>query len=117
MSTTPPPINRHWVLEQIGDDEDLLREIAAVFMLDSPDLRQRLADCLSSGDAAALHATAHCAKSAVGNFGSPLAVAAAVALEEAAQTGDTAALPALTTQLCSALLSVEEALQREVLNS
>lgn len=118
MNTSLPkhsPINRTWVLEQIGGDEGLLRDIAGVFMIDSPNLRQQLSRHAETGDAGALHSTAHCAKSAVGNFGAPVAIAAAVALEEAAKSGDTADLPALTHQLCQALQQVEEALQREVL--
>lgn len=109
------PINRQWVLDQIGGDEELLRAIAEIFLIDSPDLRQRLLDSLSSEDAVALRSVAHCAKSAVGNFGAPAAVSAASELEHAAQSGDTAALPDLTQNLCTALLHVEEALRQQVL--
>lgn len=109
------PIDRQWVLEQIGGDEELLRAIAEVFLIDGPDLRQRLLDCLPSEDANALHAVAHCAKSAVGNFGAPAAVNAATQLEDAAKSGDTAALPELTRNLCAELLRVEEALRQQVL--
>lgn len=114
-STATHPIDRNWVLEQIGGDENLLREIAAVFLIDSPDLRRQLAACLARQDFIALHGVAHCSKSAVGNFGSPLAVAAAVELEEAAKSGDPARLSALTDKLCAELLRVEDALRREVL--
>lgn len=115
-TTSHSPINRLWVLEQIGGDEELLRAIAEVFMIDSPNLRQQLEASLASGDPAAVRSAAHCAKSAVGNFGAPQAVQAATALEEAAKSGDTATLPALTEKLCTELLRVEEALRQDVLS-
>lgn len=115
-TTSHSPINRLWVLEQIGGDEELLRAIAEVFMIDSPNLRQQLEASLASGDPAAVRSAAHCAKSAVGNFGAPQAVQAATALEEAAKSGDTATLPAFTEKLCTELLRVEEALRQDVLS-
>ncbi|MDP5240938.1 Hpt domain-containing protein [Uliginosibacterium sp. 31-16] len=106
--------NRQWILEQIGGDEGLLREIATVFLTDGPDIRQRLLAALRAGDSVALHATAHCAKSAVGNFGSEAAVLAAVHLEDAAKNGETASFAILTDTLCQALIEVEDALRQEV---
>lgn len=105
--------NRQWTLEQIGGDEELLREIAIVFLSDGPDIRQRLLAALRADDRVALHATAHCAKSAVGNFGATTAVQAAVQLEEAAKNGETADFAILTDTLCQALIEVEDALRQE----
>jgi HPt (histidine-containing phosphotransfer) domain-containing protein len=87
----------------------------AVFLIDSPDLRQQLSSKLSEGDTPGLHSAAHCAKSAIGNFGAATAVAAATALEAAAKSGDTALLPGLTETLCTEMLRVEEAIRQEVL--
>lgn len=110
----PSAFDRAWVLAQIGGDEELLHEIAAVFLIDSPDLRQKLATDLARNDAQSLHSTAHCAKSAIGNFGAPVAVAAALALENAAKASDTARLPELTAALCTEMLRVEDALRQEL---
>lgn len=109
--------DRAWVLAQIGEDEELLHEIAAVFLIDSPDLRQKLAADLARNDALSLHSTAHCAKSAIGNFGASAAVAAAIELENAAKASDTARLPALTETLCAEMLRVEDALRLELQTS
>jgi HPt (histidine-containing phosphotransfer) domain-containing protein len=104
---------RQWVLEQIGGDEELLHEIAQVFLADSPEIRQQLREALDSGDLHALHAAAHCAKSAVGNFGAQKAVAAALLLEETAKAGDASQASPLTDSLCFALIEVENALRQE----
>ncbi|PAS97791.1 MAG: hypothetical protein CGU28_03350 [Candidatus Dactylopiibacterium carminicum] len=106
--------DRHWVLEQIGRDEGLLRDIAAVFITDSQSLRASLLNELAAGDAQRLHAVAHCAKSAVSNFGVRAAVDAALALEAAAKADDHSNLGRLTEQVCTELQRVEQALQNEL---
>lgn len=112
-STPAPWFDRKGVLAQIGGDENLLREIAKVFLIDGPNLRQRLGQALTDNDLSALHATAHCAKSAVGNFGADAAVRAAMALEDATKTGEHTQLVALTDALCATLIEVEDALRPE----
>lgn len=117
MDTFPSPdlvFDRKWVLEQIGGDADLLREIIEVFLVDCPEIRQQIEAALRAGELPALHAAAHCAKSAVGNFGAPAAVSAAIALEDAAKKGVTEQLEALTSRLCNALLEVEDSLRQEL---
>ena len=106
--------DRQWVLEQIGGDADLLREIIEVFLVDCPDIRQQIAAAFQAGELKALHAAAHCAKSAVGNFGAPAAISAAIKLEEAAKNSDTAQIEILTNSLCQALIEVENTLRLEL---
>lgn len=114
-TTFPAAYDRYWVLEQIGGDEGLLREIAAVFIADSSALRQRLLQELAQGTPDSLHAVAHCAKSAVSNFGVRPAIEAALALEAAAKAGESPArLDALTAALCAQLQQVEGSLQAEL---
>lgn len=117
MDTLPSAdlvFDRQWVLEQIGGDADLLHEIIDVFLVDCPDIRQQITAALHTGELKSLHAAAHCAKSAVGNFGAPAAVSAAIALEDAAKSGETGQLEALTNSLCNALIEVENALRLEL---
>jgi HPt (histidine-containing phosphotransfer) domain-containing protein len=117
MDTTafPAGYDRQWVLEQIGGDEGLLREIAAVFIADSSALRQRLQHELQQGSHDSLHAAAHCAKSAVSNFGVRPAIEAALTLEAAAKKGEPhARLNELTAALCTQLQQVEGSLQNEL---
>lgn len=106
--------DRQWVLEQIGGDESLLHAIIEVFLVDSPAIRQQLTNALQDLDTHKLHAAAHCAKSAVGNFGAQAAVQAAARLEDAAKTGDTSGLDSLTETLCRALISAEDTLRQEI---
>jgi len=113
-TTASSTFDRQWVLEQIGGDENLLHAIIEVFLIDSPSIRQQLANALSAGNAHDLHAAAHCAKSAVGNFGAKAAVLAATHLEDAAKNGDTAGFDNLTEILCLALIKVEDDLRQEV---
>lgn len=109
-ATNSQLINLPQILEQIGGDRDLLREVIGVFLLDSPDIRSRLQAALGTTPAA-LREVAHCAKSAVGNFCAAKAVAAAVALEEACKNGQTSGLDNLTASLTAALIEVEDALR------
>lgn len=83
MNDQKPSFDKVWMLAQIGGDEDLLHEVAQVFLLDYPRLKEILSKALSSHDSQALHAAAHATKSAVGNFGATAAVEAAKALEAA----------------------------------
>ena len=83
MNDQTPSFDKSWMLAQIGEDEDLLHEVAQVFILDYPRLKEMLSQALSSHDSQALHAAAHATKSAVGNFGATAAVEAAKALEAA----------------------------------
>lgn len=117
MDSSPSPdlvFDRQWVLEQIGGDAELLHDIIKVFLIDCPDIRQQLGAALRAGELNALHAAAHCAKSAVGNFGALTAVNAAIQLEEAAKKGETGQIDFLTHSLCQALIEVENTLRMEL---
>lgn len=107
----PDVIDRAWSLRQIGGDEDLFADIAHVFLTDSPELRQRLNADMAAGNLHTIHQTAHCIKSAVGNFGARRAMAAAQALETASRNEDSSALEALASALTQELIAVEEALR------
>ena len=104
-------INLGQILEQIGGDSDLLREVIRVFLGDSPNIRRRLADAFAKNDVRQLREIAHSAKSAVGNFCTEKGVAAASELEEACKNGDTRNLEKLTESLNAALIEVEDALR------
>lgn len=104
-------IDRSWALNQIGGDEELFGDIATVFLADSQGLKRQLASDLASGERNAIHQTAHCIKSAVGNFGARHAMAAAQALETAAKDDARSDLPQLTETLLRELNAVEDALR------
>ncbi len=111
MQPLQEAIDRDWALEQIGGDEELFGDIARVFLTDSEGLKAQLMRDLAAGERDALHQTAHCIKSAVGNFGARPAMTAAQALETAAKDPSRTDLARLTDDLLQALRSVEEALR------
>jgi HPt (histidine-containing phosphotransfer) domain-containing protein len=113
-TTTKWVFNRTLVLEQIGHDESLMLTIIEVFLVDSPDIRQRLLDTLATGNPDALGAMAHCAKSAVGNFFADVAVQAAMVLENACKAKQTEQLKPLTQALYQALIETEDVLRLEL---
>jgi PAS domain S-box-containing protein len=83
-------VDRQEILERVGGDPELLREIIEVFLADCPRLWQNVRDALSQGDAAQLSRAAHALKGSVGNFGAKAARAAAERLEHLAGKGDLA---------------------------
>lgn len=74
-------------LQRLGGDEDLLREIAGLFLGQHEDLLGRVRDAIAAGDGPALERAAHLLKGAVANFGAGRAVEAASRLEKAGREG------------------------------
>ncbi|HOS95986.1 MAG TPA: Hpt domain-containing protein [Armatimonadota bacterium] len=97
-------------LDQIGGDRELLVEIAAIFLDSYPDHVAELERNLADNDLPLAARTAHAIKGAVSNFGAPGAIAAALAVEDAAKTGDMAKTWAAFARLKEALAVVHTAL-------
>lgn len=74
-------LNRAIALERIGGDEDLLREIALLFLDDYPNLMSAIRQAVASKDAEGLERAAHSLKGSVSNFGADMAQRAALELE------------------------------------
>lgn len=98
------------VMERLGGDEELLRELAALYVEDEGRLLAAMAEAIERGDADALRRAAHTLKGAVSNFCAPRAHAAAQALETAGRDGQLAAAPALLDALRKELTLVRAAL-------
>ena len=75
-------LNRALALERVGGDEDLLREIAVLFLDDYPSLISQIQAALADSDAQNLERAAHSLKGSVANFGSDAAYQAAFDLEQ-----------------------------------
>ncbi len=69
-------------LERVGGDEELLKEIADLFVEDAPQLLEAIRVAVEAGDGSALHRAAHSLKGSVANFGAEEAVKAAFQLEQ-----------------------------------
>ena len=76
------------LLERAGGDTTLQIRIARVFLEHVPSARTRLQEALSKQDAAAVVASAHWLKGAVGNFPAPVATEAAAKVETLGRSGD-----------------------------
>ncbi|MCW5977412.1 MAG: Hpt domain-containing protein [Bryobacteraceae bacterium] len=74
-------------LGRVGGDEDLLREVAQIFLKESPGLIDGVRQALRDRDPESLEFSAHSLKGAVGNFGTGAAFSAALAIEQLARQG------------------------------
>lgn len=99
-SATNPPVLDPTLLEvQTGGDEDLARELAQLFLDESPELMQRLRDALSKGEAVSTEKVAHRIKGSLSTLGAVRAANAARRMEAAANRGDLEEAASLSTTL------------------
>jgi two-component system, sensor histidine kinase and response regulator len=75
-------LNRSIALERVGGDEELLREIAGLFLEDYPNLMTQIQQAVGNHDAHALERAAHSLKGSLSNFGSDAAYQASFELEQ-----------------------------------
>ena len=75
-------LNRALALERVGGDEELLREIAGLFLEDYPSLMTKIEHAVAAHDAHNLERAAHSLKGSIANFGSEAAYQAALDLEQ-----------------------------------
>src|SRR5262249_35531061 len=61
-------LDRAAVLARVDGDEELLREVVALFLEDYPRVLAEVRDAIARGDAALLQRAAHTLKGSVGNF-------------------------------------------------
>ena len=69
------------VLERVGGDESLLREITAIFLTEYPTLLEEIRSAVRTGDPGRVEKCAHTLKGCVANFGVEQATTAAFKLE------------------------------------
>ena len=90
MDATDPVtiLNLAAALERVGGDQELLEEVAQLFLDTSPDLLTEIGRAVVARDARALERSAHTLKGSVGNFGADAAFQAALRLEKIGRSGD-----------------------------
>lgn len=90
-------------LERVGGDQELLKEIADLFLEDAPQILAAVRSAVESGDAEGLQRAAHSLKGSVANFGAEEAVRSAYSLEQMGQennlSGASDALEVLEVEL------------------
>lgn len=97
-------------LERLGGDEELLKEVARLFLDEYPILMNEIRSAAAVRDASALERAAHSMKGSVSNFGTEKVYEAAYALERMGRTGDLSESEAGIARLESALAYIHPAL-------
>ena len=109
-------IDRAGALSRMGNDLELLQDMAAMFIRDVPRLLTTLRDALAIGDADEAARAAHSIKGLAANFGAAPCVAAALAIESPAKAGQLGSLAGPQSRLAEQVELLCGALQREVLS-
>lgn len=74
-------LDKALALSRVGDDEQLLGEMALLFLEEYPRTMEEVGAAIANGDSRALERAAHSLKGSVGNFGADAAYQAALDLE------------------------------------
>jgi PAS domain S-box-containing protein len=105
-------LNRGELLDRVGDDRALLREMVQAFLDSGPEMLADARRAAGRPDALALQRAAHTVKGALANLAAPAAAAAAERLEALARDGDLAPAAAACTALEDAVERLKPALAR-----
>ena len=98
-------LNWAQAMDRVGGDAGLLREIAALFLDDAPDMMEKVREAIGRRDPDALERAAHSVKGCVATFGAAPAVEAARELELAGRSRN-------LSEIGPALARLEAALQK-----
>lgn len=115
MNTSVPiasTLDRDALLDRVGGDEELLREITSIFLLEYPALLRQIQDGLSRGDTRRIELAAHSLKGSVANFGVPAAIEAAHRLEVIGRSGSIAEAPAAIAHLVTEFQRLQPLLEQ-----
>jgi two-component system, sensor histidine kinase and response regulator len=81
-------IDREEALSRVGHDEELLAELAMLFLGEYPVSLQELDEAVASGNTQLLERSAHALKGSVANFGAAPVVNHALELEKMGRSGN-----------------------------
>ncbi|WP_227816556.1 PAS domain S-box protein [Nitrogeniibacter aestuarii] len=107
-----PAFDLRAVLTNLGDDRELLDQLAELYLEDEEDMRAQLSAAQDSGDLAKLHTAAHAIKGAIANFSAEPAMRAANHVEALCRAGDVDALPDALARFSARLDGFAEALRQ-----
>jgi signal transduction histidine kinase/DNA-binding response OmpR family regulator len=105
-------LNKSELLSRVEGDEQLLRELIEVFLVDSGSLLQQVAEAVTRQDAADLERAAHKLKSTVSIFGNQAAMQTALVLEMMGRDRDLRNAREVLMQLKKQVEALEKALGR-----
>lgn len=89
----PTPWNKSEVLDRLGDDQNLLREMCGIFLSESATLLQKLRQAVSQGEAEVIMRAAHSLKGEVSYLSASAATQAARRLEDMGHDHDISQAP------------------------
>jgi HPt (histidine-containing phosphotransfer) domain-containing protein len=92
-------LNYEDALERVGGDEDLLRDVAELFVQECPRLLSNIEEAIRHKDAGALERSAHELKGAAANFAAQSVVDTAFQLETMGRNGDVEAAPKVFVEM------------------
>lgn len=78
------------LMDRLGGDREILREVVAIFCHSTPDLVSEIRTSIEGRDLTRLRASAHTLKGAAGNLSAKRLAALALELEDAGQSSDVA---------------------------
>ncbi len=87
------------ILDRVGGDVDLLKEIVALFLEDSPRLLAEIREAFQNGNPELMSRAAHTLKGSVSNFAAESATRAALRVENSGRSLDLAEAPEAIMQL------------------
>jgi two-component system sensor histidine kinase/response regulator len=108
-SSSLPAYTRAGLLDRVGGNENLLRQMVCLFWEEAPELLQAVNTALEAGDARQLERAAHKCLGAFLTIGAEAAGRSARGLELAARAGELARAPNLTATLTDELRALEQA--------
>ncbi|MBN9518041.1 PAS domain S-box protein [bacterium] len=109
-----PALDRRGAVRQLGGDEELFAEIAALFLDDAPKVLVTLRDALAAGDAKVVQRAAHTLKGSAGCIGGALVAAAAAKAEAMGAAGRLDDAPAAVEAVAAELERLLSALAAEL---
>ena len=109
-----PAFSRAALLEQLGGDKALLREIAGIFVREGPALLEDVRLAIESTDCDRISRAAHRLKGSLLQLAAAPAAAAALAVEESGRAGNVGAASGALAELESEIRTVLRALTAEI---
>jgi HPt (histidine-containing phosphotransfer) domain-containing protein len=104
--------NRELALDRVGGDEELLREVAGIFLCEYPGLVEQIRAAIAEADAEGLQRSAHTLKGSLLTMGAEAAAELAFALEKCGRNKNPADGVELLERLEAELGNVHEAVAR-----
>jgi HPt (histidine-containing phosphotransfer) domain-containing protein len=98
-------------LARVGDDEELLAELASLFLADYPNNLRAMQEALAGGNPELMERAAHSLKGAAANFGAEIVVREAFELERMARQGDLSHANSNLQRLCAVMQQLDTELR------